>query len=124
MRSPSTLLAVFFFVSGCGEESHGIDPVRVMENLEASRVAVAEAEASVIGYAVESYFMDHIALPADLGSLAGPGAPYLDEVPAADPWGHPYELIRLDGFEFEIRSLGADGAEGGEGEDADLSYPR
>ena len=75
-----------------------------------------------ISHAVESHIMDHMALPADLASLAGAEAPYLDEVPTADPWGHPYELIGLDGL--EVRSLGADGAVGGEGEDADVSSRR
>lgn len=120
MRSPRTLLVVLLIVSGCGEA----ESVHVQEDLEASRVAVAEAEVRAISHAVESHIMDHMALPADLASLAGAEAPYLDEVPTADPWGHPYELIGLDGLEFEVRSLGADGAVGGEGEDADVSSRR
>lgn len=124
MRSPSTLLVVLLIVSGRGEERSDIDPVHVEENLEAARVAVAEAEVRAISFAVESHIMDHMALPADLASLAGAEASYLDEVPPADPWGHPYELIVLDGLEFEVRSLGADGAVGGEGEDADVSSRR
>lgn len=124
MRSSSTVLVVLLIASGCGDDGSSAAPVDVVENLEASRVALAEAEVRMIGHALESYVMDHMALPADLASLADPGAPYLDEFPAADPWGHPYELIRLDGFEFEVRSLGADGAEGGEGENADLSSRR
>ncbi len=124
IRPPSTLLVALLIASGCGADGPGVWPVDVTENLEVSRVALAEAEVRLIGFAIESYVMDHIALPADLGSLADPEAPYLDEVPAADPWGLPYELIKLDGLEFELRSLGADGAEGGEGVDADLSYPR
>ena len=84
-------------------------------------MAVARAEVRLIGHAVESYMMNNMRLPADLASLAGAEAPYLDQVPAADPWGRPYELIEFEGLEFEVRSLGADGVEGGEGEDADLS---
>jgi general secretion pathway protein G len=37
-----------------------------------------------------------------------------------DPWGSEYEY-RMSGRRFEIISLGADGKEGGEGLDADLS---
>ncbi|MEC8512045.1 MAG: type II secretion system protein GspG [Planctomycetota bacterium] len=124
MRSPSTLLVVLLVAAGCGEEGAGLDPADVQENLEASRAAVARAEVRLIGQAIESYLMDNMGLPADLASLAAAEAPYLDEVPASDPWGRPYELIELEGLEFEVRSLGADGVEGGEGEDADLSNRR
>src|SRR5262245_6467527 len=43
-------------------------------------------------------------------------------VPAADPWGTPYDY-RSSGqvTDFELRSLGADGAEGGTREDADIT---
>lgn len=39
-----------------------------------------------------------------------------------DPWGNPYiyESPGSHGFEFEIKSLGADGLEGGERENADI----
>jgi hypothetical protein len=44
------------------------------------------------------------------------------EVPAADPWGHPY-VYRSPGryTDYELSSLGADGEVGGEGEDADVT---
>jgi general secretion pathway protein G len=38
-----------------------------------------------------------------------------------DPWGHPYVYIKTeDGF--NLISLGADGKEGGTGENKDISY--
>jgi len=37
-----------------------------------------------------------------------------------DPWGNPY-IYEKRGSEFEIKSLGADGIPGGEGENADVS---
>jgi general secretion pathway protein G len=43
---------------------------------------------------------------------------YLERVPP-DPWGHTYVYVS-DGTRLALRSLGADGAEGGEGRDADL----
>jgi len=50
--------------------------------------------------------------------------PYLKEL-KADPWGNPYQYrARVDknGFPtYDIWSLGADGAEGGEGEGQDIS---
>ncbi len=38
-----------------------------------------------------------------------------------DPWKHPYIYVN-NGGEFDLISLGADGKEGGEGENADISY--
>lgn len=51
----------------------------------------------------------------------GWNGPYLkkDEVPA-DPWGNPYEY-RVSGSRIDIISLGADGMQGGSGEDSDVS---
>lgn len=38
-----------------------------------------------------------------------------------DVWNNPYQYSCEDGLNYEIISLGADGAEGGEGESADIS---
>ena len=48
--------------------------------------------------------------------------PYLKMMPPADPWGNPYQY-RTPGTngDFEIISLGKDGAPGGEGDAADIS---
>ncbi len=49
--------------------------------------------------------------------------PYIrKEAQLIDPWGRPY-LYAIPGANapFEIRTLGADGREGGEGDDADIS---
>ena len=45
---------------------------------------------------------------------------YLEKLPN-DPWGHPYQYLNpgLHG-EVDILSLGADGAPGGDGADADI----
>jgi len=60
--------------------------------------------------------------PADPIAAAKWKAPYLQKktIPM-DGWGRPF-VYKLDPtFGFEIKSLGADGKEGGEGENADLS---
>lgn len=51
----------------------------------------------------------------------GWNGPYMKEIPM-DPWGQPYQY-RIPGErgDFDIVSLGADGAPGGEGENADVS---
>ena len=43
---------------------------------------------------------------------------YLERVPL-DPWGHVYVYL-ADGSRYTLKSLGADGVEGGEGTFADL----
>jgi len=47
--------------------------------------------------------------------------PYLPKSVPKDPWGHPYVYSRTDNGEVKMISLGADGTEGGEGEDKDIS---
>jgi general secretion pathway protein G len=47
--------------------------------------------------------------------------PYLPKSVPKDPWGHPYKYNRMDNGEVEMISLGANGTEGGEGEDKDIS---
>lgn len=44
---------------------------------------------------------------------------YIEEIPL-DPWGNPYVYVSK-GSAFVIISFGADGVEGGDGEDADIS---
>ncbi len=49
--------------------------------------------------------------------------PYLDSKDyPKDPWNHQYIYIKTETGEFELISLGVDGKEGGEGENADIRY--
>lgn len=55
------------------------------------------------------------------GSVSGWTGPYLKGNVPSDPWGHPYRYANPGpNGGLEILSLGADGAPGGEGEDADV----
>jgi len=56
--------------------------------------------------------------PSDAEKWDGP---YLSKAVHKDPWGHPYVYRRADNGEVEMISLGANGTEGGEGEDKDIS---
>ena len=53
------------------------------------------------------------------GSVNGWNGPYLKGGVPADPWNHPYRYAN-NGGSIEIISLGADGAPGGDGENADI----
>ncbi len=50
------------------------------------------------------------------------GSPYLEKMPK-DPWGKPFIYIKT-GKDFKIISYGADRAEGGTAEDADIEFPK
>ncbi|MES6459362.1 type II secretion system protein GspG, partial [Cutibacterium acnes] len=51
--------------------------------------------------------------------VRGWNGPYVKGDIPLDPWGRPYRYTLQNG-KLEIVSLGADGAPGGEGEDADI----
>ena len=53
------------------------------------------------------------------GSVNGWNGPYLKGGVPSDPWSHPYRYAN-NGGRIEITSLGADGAPGGDGENADV----
>lgn len=55
--------------------------------------------------------------PANASAWTGP---YLKGGIPLDPWSHPYVYKPGAGGNFEILSLGGDGAPGGEGENADI----
>ena len=53
------------------------------------------------------------------GAVNGWNGPYLKGGVPSDPWGNPYRYAN-NGGAIEIISLGADGAAGGDGENADV----
>ncbi|WP_027476568.1 type II secretion system major pseudopilin GspG [Curvibacter gracilis] len=59
------------------------------------------------------------ALVAKPASANGWNGPYLKGGVPNDPWGKPYKYT-LNGANVELLSYGADGAAGGEGENADV----
>lgn len=92
---------------------------------DAQRARVEE-DLAAIAAAIERFRAVRGELPVNLDALLarGPdGAPFLPNVKALpkDPWGREYRY-RPQGAKgtFEVSSLGADGAAGGEGRDADL----
>lgn len=60
--------------------------------------------------------------PASVAS--GWNGPYLKGGLPSDPWGRPYKYALKPDGSAEIVSLGADGAAGGDGENADLRNSR
>ncbi len=106
--------------------------INVLPSQDKAMVGKARADISVLEQAIETYRLDNLAFPDDLQALvsapAGLARPeryrqggYVRRLPK-DPWGNPYQYRRpsAHGGQFDVYSLGADGREGGEGDDADL----
>ena len=92
-----------------------------------SQITVAKTNIDILKQAVEAYRMDNfLKLPSSLDELLQPNEnhlnkPYIEKAEdLIDPWGNPY-VYMVQGSDFEIISYGADGMEGGEGENADIS---
>lgn len=105
---------------------------RVMGYLGSSKVKVAGIQIQNVVTALEMYRMDTSSYPSAAQGLKAlverpDGAsswngPYLTRADGIiDPWGRPY-VYRTPGLhgDVDVMSLGADGKEGGEGEDRDV----
>jgi general secretion pathway protein G len=105
---------------------------RVVGYLGRAKGDIARAQAANIASSLELFFLDHGRYPNETEGLvalieAPEGAaewqgPYLKEETAlTDPWGRGFLYDPDEGLDgFEVISLGRDGEEGGDGEDADI----
>lgn len=111
----------------------GIVAPRFIERQSRSARHAAQAQIELISKALDQYRFDTGHYPDARHGLAalsqrpdgvrGWRGPYLTRPLPQDPWGSPYRYLRPDDGApaFEVRSLGADGLEGGQGDDADLT---
>ncbi len=103
--------------------------INVLPNQEKAMVQKAKADIAILSQAMESYKLDNFSYPSasdGLKALVTPPASgarrggYVKKLPN-DPWGRPYQYSNPGrSGDFDIYSLGADGAPGGEEEDADI----
>lgn len=106
--------------------------INVLPSQDRAMTTKAKADIATLEQAIETYRLDNLDFPSDLQSLvaAPPGMTrperyrqggYVRRLPE-DPWGNPYQYRRpsAHGGQFDVYSYGADGKEGGEGNDADL----
>jgi hypothetical protein len=79
-----------------------------------------------LGRSVERFRAEKHRLPARLQELAAfePDGPVASSAVLIDRWGRPFVYTVLAPDRYELRFLGADGAPGGEGDDADLVWER
>jgi general secretion pathway protein G len=96
--------------------------INVMPAQDTARVKKAEADIALLEQAAEMYRLSKLNYPAGeqgLQALVAEG--FIKRLPD-DPWGNAYRYAApgRNGAAFDIYSLGADNAEGGEGDDADI----
>lgn len=110
---------------------------RIIGYLGKAKTGTARAQIESLSTSLELYFLDNGSYPTDQDGLEALVAnvsgsdrwngPYLKKRSGLlDPWERPYLYQSSDQLPdqinaFDILSLGRDGAEGGEGEDADIS---
>ncbi len=94
-----------------------------------AKSAVAQQKVKVIEQAVEKFYYEHNRFPSGLNELVDRPAdvpetswnPMFKAKDLVDPWGKPFQYQYPGQHDkFDIYSLGADGTEGGSGEDADV----
>ncbi len=96
----------------------------VLGSLFTAKRTVAERQIKEFEGALTQYKMIYGKYPDSLEVLTEPDPelgdePFIEKIPL-DPWGYEYDYDIEDGKPVII-SYGADGARGGEGEDADIS---
>jgi len=91
--------------------------------LEEARAARAKSDITKFGSALAMYKLKSGKYPETLEDLTKPlkgmKKGFVEDAIPKDPWDNDYVYQRTDSG-YELKSLGADGQEGGEGEDADI----
>jgi len=108
-----------------------VGPV-LYQRINPAKESVARAQIENFMSALDSYYIDVGKFPTQQQGLTALrnrqegepkwNGPYLKKDIPADPWGNPY-IYRTPGRNggYEVTSYGADGKEGGEGENADIN---
>lgn len=108
---------------------------RLFSKVDSAKVQTAMTQVKLLRGAIETMRLDLGVYPnveQGLSLLVTPPTdeklrkrwkgPYLEDALPADPWGNPYQYVvpGPEGRPFGIYSFGADGKQGGEGNDADI----
>ena len=103
---------------------------KMFQKVGSSKQKAAKAQIAMLGTALDAYRLDIGSYPSAQEGLEAirknPGrdtwdGPYLSKDVPPDPWGKAY-VYRFPGErgDYDLYSLGADGQEGGDGENADV----
>ncbi len=108
----------------------------IFRNVGDARVSTAKTQIEALGTALDTYRLDNGSFPStgaglralrERPSLDTPPnwrGPYLRKDVPLDPWGRAYLYVspgRVNPEGYDLSSLGADGAVGGSGDNADIA---
>jgi general secretion pathway protein G len=122
-RAGFTLIEIMVVIAIIGLLATIIAP-NVVNKFKQAQITTTKSKMANVKQALDEYRMKHSKLPDSLDVLLEPdeknlGDPYVEQDNLLDAWGQPFQFVK-QGNKFDIISLGADGIEGGENEDADL----
>lgn len=109
-----TLIEMMVVIAILGVLAAIIAP-NVLGRAEKAKVTAAVTNIKNLDGAIELYKIDNSKFPSTLNELV---PDYVKEV-NDDPWNNPYQYS-TNGSSYTLFSFGADGVEGGEGNDADI----
>ena len=101
----------------------------IIGKAESAKAKAASSQISRISMSVESFYLDTGSTPSSLEELVnepsgvtGWNGPYIKNSLLKDPWGKAYQYRAPgDHGDFDIQSFGADGQQGGEKNNADIT---
>jgi general secretion pathway protein G len=98
--------------------------VRVMQHVSKARISTAKTQMNEIMKALDLHKLEEKSYPDDLAMLVEKTEKHpeglLQAIPN-DPWGNAYDYVNGTEHGYDLICWGADGQEGGEGEDADIN---
>jgi len=109
----------------------GIVAPKLIEQVKGTKVKLARPKMQPIETSIDAFYLDCGQYPSMLDELlACPSGyedlwrgPYLKESQLYDPWENPYIYVpegTVNPGSYDLISYGADGAAGGEGDNADI----
>jgi general secretion pathway protein G len=101
-----------------------ITSVGVMKYLKQARIDTAKMKMRSIVDGIKHYRLRTGKIPQSIGDMCGDDEDNRDldcTEPPKDPWNNDFEYTPKDRRNYDLVCLGADGAPGGEGEEADIT---
>ena len=94
--------------------------VNVWKHMKRANVESTKTQMKAIEGAVNTFRLAHKRLPETLDELVGEDGDLDSDTVPQDAWGNEFQYEPQGSKDYILVSLGADGVEGGEDEDADI----